>query len=300
MKQILIIIFLVVASWFSGFAQRDGRKVEAYGYYKASADYVVDSVQVIVQYRRTQVVINNATKQHETLNDTLTLAIGQRWSVFCNTRYDNRRAAWFANNRKRSRLATKPFSVKPVPLSSVLEKKDAGEDYMENYGGEPVVLYTDRKTGVAISCLYDIINKECVQKGIGFENAWTFQEGQDTVLNYVCSKAVAHYSGRDYTAWFSMEIPIPCGPWKLGSLPGLILKAEDAESLVQFEAIGVEMPENAVITMNDDLELVEFDYFCKLADKARSVRIGSFFYQGEVIFVESNPYTFIEMEKEGR
>ena len=32
---------------------------------------------------------------------------------------------------------------------------------------------------------------------------------------------------------------MPYGPWKLGGLPGLILKAEDADSLFVFEMVGI-------------------------------------------------------------
>ena len=37
--------------------------------------------------------------------------------------------------------------------------------------------------------------------------------------------ATTHFRGRDWKVWFSEEIPLPLGPWKLGGLPGLILAA---------------------------------------------------------------------------
>lgn len=46
-----------------------------------------------------------------------------------------------------------------------------------------------------------------------------------TVLGYECIMARTAYHGRDWTAWFSPEIPVQDGPWKFTGLPGLILMA---------------------------------------------------------------------------
>lgn len=70
---------------------------------------------------------------------------------------------------------------------------------------------------------------------------WIFDD-QDTmtVCGYVCKKATTSYGGRCWTAWFAEDLPIPLGPWKLFGLPGLILSANDADSLYQFTCIGME------------------------------------------------------------
>lgn len=55
------------------------------------------------------------------------------------------------------------------------------------------------------------------------------------ILGYDCARATTTFRGRSYTVWFTPEIPIPSGPWKLGGLPGLILKAEDETGAYKFE-----------------------------------------------------------------
>lgn len=69
---------------------------------------------------------------------------------------------------------------------------------------------------------------------------WTLQEDTTTFLTYACHKATCHFKGREWTAWFTPEIPVSEGPWKLCGLPGLILKAQDSEVHYTFTATGVE------------------------------------------------------------
>lgn len=66
---------------------------------------------------------------------------------------------------------------------------------------------------------------------------WIFTEETDTVCGYSCQKATGEYGGRTWTVWYSTEIPVPFGPWKLCGLPGLVLAAKDSEGIHQFTAI---------------------------------------------------------------
>jgi GLPGLI family protein len=69
---------------------------------------------------------------------------------------------------------------------------------------------------------------------------WNLYDDTLTVAGYLCQKAVCKFRGRNYTAWFAMDIPINNGPWKFGGLPGLILKVYDDDRLYVFECIGIE------------------------------------------------------------
>ena len=72
------------------------------------------------------------------------------------------------------------------------------------------------------------------------EIQWDVKEDSTTnVLGYECILAEANYHGRHWKAWFTPEVPMPYGPWKLHGLPGLILKAE-ADSGFSFMATGIE------------------------------------------------------------
>lgn len=68
------------------------------------------------------------------------------------------------------------------------------------------------------------------------KNELNWQLHPDTlkIKNYVCNKATVSYEGRDYTAWYTTEIPISDGPYKFWGLPGLILKIYDSENHYTF------------------------------------------------------------------
>ena len=59
---------------------------------------------------------------------------------------------------------------------------------------------------------------------------------------YEVQKATARFRGRDYTAWFTSEIPLPYGPWKLVGLPGLILEAYDTNKEIYWYFKNIQYP----------------------------------------------------------
>jgi GLPGLI family protein len=47
-----------------------------------------------------------------------------------------------------------------------------------------------------------------------------------SILGYKCEEASMTFRGREYQVWFTPQIPLAEGPWKLSGLPGMILKVE--------------------------------------------------------------------------
>lgn len=72
------------------------------------------------------------------------------------------------------------------------------------------------------------------------ELVWEIDDSTKTVLGYECLMATASYHGRKWEAWFSPDIPIYDGPWKLHGLPGLILEATEESGHHRFVADGIE------------------------------------------------------------
>ncbi len=73
---------------------------------------------------------------------------------------------------------------------------------------------------------------------------WSLKDEFKNISGYKCQKATLHFRGRRYEAWFTSEIPLPFGPWKLGGLPGLILEAYDLTKEISFVAEKITIPDS--------------------------------------------------------
>ena len=68
---------------------------------------------------------------------------------------------------------------------------------------------------------------------------WHFMDGDTVIVGYPCQKATGSFRGRLWTAWYTMDIPVNDGPWKLCGLPGLILKASEKDGYFDFTCVGI-------------------------------------------------------------
>lgn len=76
---------------------------------------------------------------------------------------------------------------------------------------------------------------------------WKLLSERKKILNFNCQAALGNFRGRIYKVWFTPEIPLSNGPWKLRGLPGMILEAEDSQSEYSYIATKV--------TINSDLKV---------------------------------------------
>jgi GLPGLI family protein len=82
------------------------------------------------------------------------------------------------------------------------------------------------------------------------KNKWTLFNETKQIGKYSCQKATTQFRGRDYTVWFTPDIPVRFGPWKLNGLPGLILEASDTLNEVYFFANSIELQTNSENLLN--------------------------------------------------
>jgi len=199
----------------------------------------LDQSIVTVHYQFTQQVLSGNTPVF--LTDTTVLEIGNVCSVYYN---------WSSTLRD-SLYNVKVSSIDMQKIQSVTVIKndiDDAERQIDNMVGgivfeqqtnpESIRIYKNRQTNT-ITSIDGNSNEMFLCEEIIPPLEWTFFPDTLTVLNYLCYKAETKFRGRKYTAWFTMDIPLDDGPWKMYGLSGLIFRLEDENQLFTYEAIGL-------------------------------------------------------------
>lgn len=104
-------------------------------------------------------------------------------------------------------------------------------------------LYVTKDFDKSVSTTYDQAGMgECGYYDEPFsEIEWYIVEDSTRmILDYQCIMATADYHGRKWTVWFTPEIPLQDGPWKLCGLPGLIMEASEPSGQHSFSVSGIE------------------------------------------------------------
>ncbi|RYG22344.1 MAG: GLPGLI family protein [Chitinophagaceae bacterium] len=69
---------------------------------------------------------------------------------------------------------------------------------------------------------------------------WKITKDTMSFSGLACQKATTNFEGKNWVAWFAPSVPFPGGPWKLNSLPGLIIEAYDEQKETYFQFGGLE------------------------------------------------------------
>lgn len=75
---------------------------------------------------------------------------------------------------------------------------------------------------------------------------WNILPETRIISGYQSQKAKTVFRGREFTAWFTTEIPFSDGPYKFSGLPGLILQLNDNKDHYVFELIQFKILEQTV------------------------------------------------------
>lgn len=81
---------------------------------------------------------------------------------------------------------------------------------------------------------------------------WELENEEKKIGSFTCNKATAKFRGRNYIAWYTTDLPMPIGPWKLQGLPGTIVQAFDDTNTVQFFLTSVKTKNTAEDNYNYD------------------------------------------------
>ena len=223
MKKIIILIITFIPTFVYAQMQEWGWQI-------------VDSASIVCQYR----YIRYVTLQDIHGMDDMRLEIGSNLShyySYSTLQYDSLRCS---------------------PNGPAILRKIRDEIYKEAKGRSKKDFYRimDKKPGYKSLChVYKsytdnkIVTQDHSMDYFQYEEAlepqeWIVYEDTMTILGYSCQKAVCTWRGRNYTAWFSEEIPISEGPYKFHGLPGLIVKIWDDQNHHLWELTGIMSVQN--------------------------------------------------------
>lgn len=89
-------------------------------------------------------------------------------------------------------------------------------------------------------CIKDMIDNDIYEYVASkSEFHWQLCDSTKTINGFEACKATCSYHGREWTVWFSPDIPFSDGPWVFCGLPGLILEAYDKDCLFTFRLSGL-------------------------------------------------------------
>jgi len=72
--------------------------------------------------------------------------------------------------------------------------------------------------------------------------AWHIKGDTKDIGGFSCIAAAGEFGGRVYDVWFTPEIPVGLGPYKLSGLPGMILEAASRDGRVKYSFVSYRSP----------------------------------------------------------
>ena len=108
------------------------------------------------------------------------------------------------------------------------------------------------------------------------EFVWNVSSETKSISGYNCIKATTSFRGREWIVWFSPDIPLSFGPWKLHGLPGLILEASDSTDKYTLKVVKIDYKKDDILNKDfstlmqtKNSKPISFQQFLNDAEEAR-------------------------------
>lgn len=158
-----------------------------------------------------------------------------------------------------------------------IDKLNAGgkmSDFMARLPRTGAVDFIIKESDPGTMRVYDKVGGEQYFYDDQAEMKWSLTDSTRVILGYECQQAVCDFRGRRWIAWFTYDVPIDNGPWKLHGLPGLICEAYDAQRHYHYTITGLEQKETTL------------DYTILIDPKARVIERKKL-YGSQKLYIDS-------------
>lgn len=190
-------------------------------------EYKLEQALVSVKYQRIIVTDTlNPTKRYR--EDILTLTVGMSASAF-----------YSAGLKTQDSISNRNFDFVIAMLSD-------NEMFRQYANMENEALFKNYPKG-KVTVHQRFNNENWIYEEDTETQTWIITDSISTIMQYPCILAVGKFRGRTWNVWFAPDIPISNGPWKLGGLPGLILKAYDSKKHYSYDAVGISFPKDQYV-----------------------------------------------------
>lgn len=129
----------------------------------------------------------------------------------------------YSNNLKEIAPGTKYINDNNRTTGELVDDKD---QYFKNFDSNFLLSHSN------ISYQEKVILKDSLKMF-----SWKITNKNKEILGYQCIGAKTTFRGRNYTAYYTPDIPISDGPWKFNGLPGLILEVAEENNRIHYEAV---------------------------------------------------------------
>jgi len=122
---------------------------------------------------------------------------------------------------------------------------------------------------------------------------WQLTDGVKKVNNFTCNSAKLKFRGRNYVAWYTLDIPTNFGPWKFYGLPGLITEISSDDNKISFILKEIKTQTNFEIktpSYGKNITLNEYITFKNNAVKEYIKNLKSKLPRGAVVNYKSEDY----------
>lgn len=184
--------------------------------------------KVLARVRYTYSNNQDTLKSGKTRTENMLLFVGKNASLFSS--YDKLKHEISEEQKFKYKMLNQSANNKPTAI--IIDDRDSR--WMNNSTNLFFVKENKLFTKEVIALQAYLVEEKST------EINWKISKDTTSLSGIPCKKATATFEGKNWVAWFAPSLPFQSGPWKLNSLPGLILEAYDEGKDVYFQFAGIE------------------------------------------------------------